>query len=865
MKKILLAALSVVLTVASCQKNEIPEPRPRARLHAQVEQVASTKTTMDADRNILWSEGDQVIAFMKTTLGSKFQVTSESVGKTSAHFDEVVSRGGGLNSGNEISHNVVYYPYSSSVMCRMSGGDYSLSVDLPSEQTYVEGSFGNGAMSMVAVSETNNITFRNVLGGMKLQLKGSQKVTSINLQGKKNEKLSGAAVVTAYADGETKPVIAMSQTASTSVTLNCGSGVQLSDSKATPFIIALPPVLFSEGFTVTITDADGKTYTVDTDKANEVRRSSLLVMPEVTLEESEKPKPDAAPEYIDEYGINHGPGVEIDDVIWAPVNCGYHATDYPYGKLYQWGRKYGQGYSGYDYNLGKDVSDVTIPEFRNGGVSLLDGQSEDNENVLFLSYPVNNNDWLHQSDDTLWNIGTESDPVKTEYDPCPDGWRVPTHAELDELSKNNSSWITNDKNQPGYWFSGSSSYTSSVPQVFFPAAGFRFEYNGVAYSRGFNGNYWSSSPSCDETYDLYIHTDNASVINDSRAYSFSVRCVQDDVELIPVSSVTLNETSLLLNEGENSTLSVTISPSNANHKAAHWWSDDPSVASVDESGKVTAVSAGTATITAMAGMQTATCTVTVRGQAISEPQEVEYIDEYGINHGPGVGIDGVIWAPVNCGYHETDYPWGKLYQWGRKYGQGYDGGLWDCNGGWLGEVSDAMVPEIMEGGVSLSGGQSEEKANVFFLGDPENDYDWVYPSDGTLWNSDTEEEPVKTEYDPCPDGWRVPTYSELDDLRQNKSSWTTNDKNQEGYWLSGQSSYTSSVPQVFFPAAGFLSYYDGGAGNRGYDGCYCSSRPNDSYAYLLYFYSGYTSMGYNYRAYGCSVRCVQITDEVAEL
>ena len=44
------------------------------------------------------------------------------------------------------------------------------------------------------------------------------------------------------------------------------------------------------------------------------------------------------------------------------------------------------------------------------------------------------------------------------------------------------------------------------------------------------------------------------------------------------------------------------------------------------------------------------------------PQESDYIDEYGINHGPGVEIGGVVWAPVNCGYHETDFKYGKLYQ-----------------------------------------------------------------------------------------------------------------------------------------------------------------------------------------------------------
>lgn len=51
-------------------------------------------------------------------------------------------------------------------------------------------------------------------------------------------------------------------------------------------------------------------------------------------------------DYINEYGVNHGKGIIIGDIVWAPVNCGYHATDYKYGKLYQWGRKYGQGYDG---------------------------------------------------------------------------------------------------------------------------------------------------------------------------------------------------------------------------------------------------------------------------------------------------------------------------------------------------------------------------------------------------------------------------------------------------------------------------------------------------------------------------------------
>ena len=91
-------------------------------------------------------------------------------------------------------------------------------------------------MAMVAVSEGNNITFKNVLGGIKLQFKGTQKVKSITLQGKNNEKLSGSATVTAYTN-DTKPAITMDSEAATSVTLNCGEGVQLNESISTEFII----------------------------------------------------------------------------------------------------------------------------------------------------------------------------------------------------------------------------------------------------------------------------------------------------------------------------------------------------------------------------------------------------------------------------------------------------------------------------------------------------------------------------------------------------------------------------------------------------------------------------------------------------
>lgn len=79
-----------------------------------------------------------------------------------------------------------------------------------------------------------------------------------------------------------------------------------------------------------------------------------------------------------------------------------------------------------------------------------------------------------------------------------------------------------------------------------------------------------------------------------------------------VTKVELDETSLTLKVGDEETLIPTITPDNATNQTVTWSSDNEQVATV-ENGKVTAVGAGTATITVKTedGEFTATCEVTV--------------------------------------------------------------------------------------------------------------------------------------------------------------------------------------------------------------------------------------------------------------
>ena len=84
-----------------------------------------------------------------------------------------------------------------------------------------------------------------------------------------------------------------------------------------------------------------------------------------------------------------------------------------------------------------------------------------------------------------------------------------------------------------------------------------------------------------------------------------------------VNEVSLDKTELALTVGDTQTLTATIPPDDANNKNVSWSSDKPSVATVDENGKVTAVAVGTANITVKTvdGEKTAVCAVTVTAKS----------------------------------------------------------------------------------------------------------------------------------------------------------------------------------------------------------------------------------------------------------
>ena len=102
---------------------------------------------------------------------------------------------------------------------------------------------------------------------------------------------------------------------------------------------------------------------------------------------------------------------------------------------------------------------------------------------------------------------------------------------------------------------------------------------------------------------------------DKRTYTVNI--TRNIENKIPLKSISLSKTELSMFDGDTATLKVSYNPSTTtDDKTVTWTSSNTKVATVSKDGKITAVGAGTTTITAKVGNCTATCKVTVSSNII---------------------------------------------------------------------------------------------------------------------------------------------------------------------------------------------------------------------------------------------------------
>lgn len=226
--------------------------------YGTTESRAESKAYVDENRQVLWNADDRVSIFAKQDVNQEYHFTGAD-GAKAGEFTKVSQEAAG--TGNTLPYNYAIYPYSSGTAISTEG---VLSVVLPAEQTYKEDSFGPGANMMVAVSEDNQLHFKNVGTYVSINLYGSNvAVKQITFRGNNGEKLAGAASIQMI---EGLPALTMaSENVSETVTLVCPDVTVGVDSEhAAAFWFVLPPTKFTKGFTVTVEDSAGHLYVKST-------------------------------------------------------------------------------------------------------------------------------------------------------------------------------------------------------------------------------------------------------------------------------------------------------------------------------------------------------------------------------------------------------------------------------------------------------------------------------------------------------------------------------------------------------------------------------------------------------------------------
>ena len=151
---------------------------------------------------------------------------------------------------------------------------------------------------------------------------------------------------------------------------------------------------------------------------------------------------------------------------------------------------------------------------------------------------------------------------------------------------------------------------------------------------------------------IVLSADNDVVLNEIRFYPTGA------VGPVAVTGVSLNKATTTIEAGQTETLVATVAPDNAENKNISWSSSNSSVATVNQNGVVSALSAGTAdiTVTTEDGGFTATCKVTVTTPAEPIPVTAISLSDVSVAVG-GTSTLTVTYTPADANTGKAITSW----------------------------------------------------------------------------------------------------------------------------------------------------------------------------------------------------------------
>jgi hypothetical protein len=134
-----------------------------------------------------------------------------------------------------------------------------------------------------------------------------------------------------------------------------------------------------------------------------------------------------------------------------------------------------------------------------------------------------------------------------------------------------------------------------------------------------------------------------------------------------------------------------------------------------------------------------------------------------------------------------------------------------------------------------------------------NDDNWLYPADAALWGG-ASYGATKTIFDPCPAGWRVPSWNKTS---SSASPWIgLGTYNASTYWSTNGFQWTTTPGIGFWPATGYRNLSSGNLAGAGTLGYYLSAKISCGFMAIS---SGTVNLASSRSSLprGSSVRCVQ--------
>ena len=272
-----MAALCLGALALSCAQvqeplpagSEIADPAGETISFTAVLEQDGTRTSLDGQLHVYWSDGDKIRVFTAgTPAGVEYQLSAGA------------GTPDGVFTGPAIGAGPYYAVYPADAGVSLAGT--SLHVTVPAVQTYAEGSFGAGANLAAAKGDAlEHLVFRNLCGALAVKLTGKLSIRTLRVFVPVGQTLNGTAVVSGWDAGAPTLTFDAGQTAESNaeVTLSCGDrGVGLTSAGKT-FHVVLPVGALSGGFFVEAVDMDGKGMVRHSGSTPAIARSEVRPMP----------------------------------------------------------------------------------------------------------------------------------------------------------------------------------------------------------------------------------------------------------------------------------------------------------------------------------------------------------------------------------------------------------------------------------------------------------------------------------------------------------------------------------------------------------------------------------------------------------